>query len=160
MFFDRSLGWAAKKKQRILRRRIPSERNGEHSGHLQGMTLPSWSWVGWYGAVDLFGHDVPGTMDVSFRENTIPITTWYTSNSLAGARRRITFTWYKDRDTSNTKEPLPSVQSLGNEDISQCMQVQRQRIPLLRQPLPRTRNAHPNTMPILRNDPCARLCPS
>lgn len=111
-FFDRSLGWAAQKKQRILHRRTCSERKGEHTGHFQGMALPSWSWVGWHGAVDLFGHAVPGALDAPFDENTIPITTWYTSNSLTGTRRRIRSTWYEHRDPSNTNEQLPSVQPL------------------------------------------------
>ena len=132
--FDRSLGWTAKEKKRTLRRRTCSNKNAGRTDHFQGMALPSWSWVGWYGNVDLLepegsrAYDLPSDGDMSFLftkpketiflEHTEPITTWYKNKSLTGDRRRIITKLIEDREAFENTDVQP-LSSPCNTNTSQ-----------------------------------------
>ncbi|ROV90227.1 hypothetical protein VMCG_10248 [Cytospora schulzeri] len=109
MFFERGLGW--RPKTVWLRRRTLSERPVED--RLSPSGLPSWSWIGWQGDINLCHYKEAYKLDKwePIIEETIPITEWYTSNSsnnLPEDRRRIRSTWFENRDTyKDLAQPLP-----------------------------------------------------
>ncbi|KAF5870962.1 putative heterokaryon incompatibility protein [Botrytis fragariae] len=112
MFFERGLGWRSSSEHLNIRRRNFSEYFGKDRPSQAG--LPSWSWVGWHGLVDIFGYGEAALISVriNWSEETIPITEWYTSQSssdLPENRRRITSTWFENRDKyKDFAKPLPS----------------------------------------------------
>ncbi|KAI1744308.1 heterokaryon incompatibility protein-domain-containing protein [Xylaria scruposa] len=86
--FDRFLGWHPYWGHTNLQRRVRSDRP---SDTLIGPSeLPSWSWVGWQGLIDVYhSYDATHFNSRSSRiAETIPIVTWYTSDSPKGIRRR------------------------------------------------------------------------
>lgn len=99
MLFERALGWSPYWRFTNLRRRTS---NNVH--------LPSWSWMGWQGMVDVGRHEAmrinPLVSDI---QETIPITEWYTSQTPAGSPlRRIRSTWFENRDSyKDFTRPLP-----------------------------------------------------
>ena len=101
MFFDRALGWRSNWLGSTLKRRNPSNRPKDSL--LSVPNLPSWSWIGWRGEV---GFDCREASRVDFKdlsdiiaEETIPITTWHTSDAPSGSPvRRIRSTWFENRD--------------------------------------------------------------
>ncbi|KAL6924154.1 hypothetical protein FSST1_001428 [Fusarium sambucinum] len=111
MMFERGLGWKPWLYSINLERRVQSSRPQEIQ--LKPSGLPSWSWIGWSGSVD------PGYNEATLLargydalEETTPITEWYTGHSPTDPpqlRRRITSTWYKDRNSYKdfTKPLLP-----------------------------------------------------
>lgn len=113
MFFDRALGWCAADD---LRRRKPSGRPvKDQLPHPLGK-LPSWSWAGWQGRIsdgrleptELF--EIGSWVNHGAVEETIPITCWFTSHSSEGAAlRKISSTWYENRDSryKDPARPLP-----------------------------------------------------
>lgn len=99
MFFHRALAWRPQWPFTELQHRTPSDRPRESqllSGH-----LPSWSWVGWKGLVNLGQeagriNDIAGTI-----EETYPMVEWYTASSptaSASERRCIRSNWYEHRE--------------------------------------------------------------
>ncbi|KAI1751933.1 heterokaryon incompatibility protein-domain-containing protein [Xylaria castorea] len=86
--FDRFLGWHPFWGHTKLQRRVRSDRP---SDSLIGPSeLPSWSWVGWDGLIDIgtrydATHFNPRSSRIA---ETIPIVTWYTSESPTGPERR------------------------------------------------------------------------
>lgn len=111
MFFERGLGWSPYWFHTDIRRRIPSERPADK--RLSQSELPSWSWIGWQGMVNPFGHGEAARINdrSNWIEETFPITQWYTSNSPSDPpenRRRIRPTWFENRDTyKDMEKPLP-----------------------------------------------------
>lgn len=90
MLFERALGWGPFWKFTNLRQRTSSN-----------VHLPSWSWIGWQGMVDIGRHEAmriyPRVSDI---QETIPITEWYTSKTPTGSPlRRIRSTWFENRDS-------------------------------------------------------------
>ncbi|KAF7923143.1 uncharacterized protein EAE98_007848 [Botrytis deweyae] len=112
MFFERGLGWYPYWNDRNIRRRNFSERFGKDRPSRAG--LPSWSWVGWHGNLDIFrcGEAARIVGNPCRIEETIPITEWYTSKSssdLPENRRRIRSTWFENRDNNKDfAKPLPT----------------------------------------------------
>ncbi|KAF7948051.1 uncharacterized protein EAE97_003462 [Botrytis byssoidea] len=112
MFFERGLSWSPFWNQTNIRRRKFSENFGKNRPSQAG--LPSWSWVGWHGFIDIIlsGEAAPVNDRCNRIEETIPITEWYTSNSssdLPENRRRIRSTWFENRDKyKDFAKPLPS----------------------------------------------------
>ncbi|KAJ8065092.1 hypothetical protein OCU04_005805 [Sclerotinia nivalis] len=112
MFFERGLGWSPYWNHTNTRRRNFSERFGKDRPSQAG--LPSWSWVGWHGLLNLFGYGEAARINdiQNWIEETIPITEWYTSKSssdLPENRRRIRSTWFENRDKyKDFAKPLPS----------------------------------------------------
>ena len=111
MFFERGLGWKPFWRHTNLRRRKPSGRSAESQLSPALSALPSWSWVGWQGLVDLSTYGEAAR--INSRENkieeTTPITEWYTSSRPSGApKRRIRPTWLENRDAwKDFSRPLP-----------------------------------------------------
>ena len=115
-FFDVALSWQhhhdpMSDGSEELKRRIISEYPDRAMKRITG--FPSWSWTTWEGPIE-FGLQEAG--EASDQENqyrevheTRPITSWYTSSELDGtARRRISSTWYIDRENSKDRSlPLP-----------------------------------------------------
>ncbi|KAG6357659.1 hypothetical protein INS49_013538 [Diaporthe citri] len=97
MFFDAALLWHP---GGDLTRRIPIETGKRYKFAKE--ILPSWSWVGWQGEIDFRGWNTgndfvagcSGWMGSS-RQQTSPVTTWYTSNDASGTseKRRIETPW-------------------------------------------------------------------
>lgn len=108
MMFDRALGWTPYWGHTELRRRKPSD--PPIINRLPSSALPSWSWVGWQGLVNMGHGEAARINDRSPREEeTFPITEWYTSNSPIGSsRRKIKSSWFENRDAfKSITEPLP-----------------------------------------------------
>ncbi|TLS26079.1 hypothetical protein PpBr36_06884 [Pyricularia pennisetigena] len=110
MFFDRVLGWKPYYAHVNLLRRTASKRPEEN--RLSPAGLPSWSWIGWQGLVSCAdGEATKISSEATRREETIPITKWYTGPSPKtppSKRQRIRSTWFEDRDSyKNTTKPLP-----------------------------------------------------
>lgn len=106
--FDRFLGWRPHFGHTALQRRVRSDRPKD--ALLGPSELPSWSWVGWQGIVD------PGARydATSFNshspdiDETILITTWYTSATPTGPKRKITPTFLKNIPKYKVpSDPLP-----------------------------------------------------
>ncbi|KAF7877091.1 uncharacterized protein EAF02_008311 [Botrytis sinoallii] len=112
MFFERGLGWSPLWNHSNIRRPKFSERFGKDRPSRAG--LPSWSWVGWHGLIDIFicGEAARINGDPRRIEETIPITEWYTSkssNDLPENRRRIRSTCFENRDNNKDfAKPLPT----------------------------------------------------
>ena len=109
MFFDRALAWRPYWPHTEIQRRIQSDR--PELARLPHSHLPSWSWIGWKGMVDL-GHEASRINDgESSIEETYPITDWYTAISPTAEpseRRRIHSKWYENREAwRKTKMQLP-----------------------------------------------------
>lgn len=107
MFFDHALAWSPYWSFTKLRRRTPSNR--PEKTQLQASALPSWSWLGWQGSFSLHYGEAARINDRQYQMlETIPITDWYTSNSIDGPRRRIRSTWFENRDSfKDLTKPLP-----------------------------------------------------
>lgn len=108
MHFDRSLGWRPYFDNTNLRRRVQSNRPSNN--RLSSLSLPSWSWVGWQGLVSGGSHEAARINDrMSFVEETITITEWYTSSSPNGSPlRRTKSIWFENRDNfKDFTQPLP-----------------------------------------------------
>lgn len=97
MFFDAALLWHP---GGDLTRRVPVETGKRYK--FANEILPSWSWVGWQGEVDFRGWHTGNDFVAgcsgwigSSRQQTSPVTTWYTSNDASGAaeKRRIEVAW-------------------------------------------------------------------
>lgn len=102
MFFDAALLWHSRGD---LKRRVPIETGKRY--RFANDCLPSWSWVGWQGEVDFRGwytgnEFVAGCISWIrlSRQQTAPVTTWYTSNDASGGaeKRRIEVAWSTWRD--------------------------------------------------------------
>ncbi|TGO43108.1 hypothetical protein BHYA_0003g00620 [Botrytis hyacinthi] len=112
MFFERGLGWSSFWEYSNLRRRKFSENFGKDRPSQAG--LPSWSWVGWRGLLNLSMYGEAARINDRLHriEETISITEWYTSKSpsdLPENRRRIRSTWFENRDNyKDFAKPLPS----------------------------------------------------
>ncbi|KAK8232554.1 heterokaryon incompatibility protein-domain-containing protein [Phyllosticta capitalensis] len=111
--FERGLGWKPLAITKGLRRRKPSNRPEKH--RLQPSGLPSWSWIGWSGLVDvgLTSIEAVRMSDVTEElSETIPITKWYTGGSPReppSRRRRIKSTWFETRESrKDFSKPLPA----------------------------------------------------
>ncbi|KAF6796380.1 hypothetical protein CSOJ01_13229 [Colletotrichum sojae] len=110
MLFEAALSWKPKGWCTNLRRRTFSKRPG--SSQLHPCYLPSWSWIGWKGPVDI-GMDEAGPAHIRNDKikETIPITTWYACNSPKPSglgKRRIDNSWFRDRETyKDFERPLP-----------------------------------------------------
>ncbi|KAI1485568.1 heterokaryon incompatibility protein-domain-containing protein [Biscogniauxia mediterranea] len=86
MFFDLALGWRPDKLSN-LRRRVPSSRPAKE--RLGPSELPSWSWVGWQGGIEI-------TTQEAIRAN------------LNSPARRIHSTWFENRESfKDLTKPLP-----------------------------------------------------
>ncbi|KAG8166963.1 hypothetical protein KVR01_002652 [Diaporthe batatas] len=117
MFFDRSLGWMPREGNTDLRRRTSSQSGQtERESDTSMAILPSWSWLGWEGEVQLTNNFWGGAEAIRYSygsweiEETIPTTTWYTSSEAhGGTMRRIRSTWYGNRDSlyKDDRRPLP-----------------------------------------------------
>lgn len=124
MFFERGLGWRPGRDCTDLRRRTLSERPVEN--RLSPSGLPSWSWIGWQGWVDLYpGGEASRIVDARCII-TIPVTEWYTSKSPSDPlenRRRISSTWFENRDRYNDlAQPLPPGWSRHDASVtSRCV---------------------------------------
>lgn len=110
LFFDRALAWKAQWGHINLWRRTPSGRPA--GNQLYPAYLPSWSWVGWEGLVNIGSEAARINHLESTIEETIPITQWYTGDSPTAAissHRKIRSQWYDNREfwKSNT-DPLPA----------------------------------------------------
>ncbi|KAL5344002.1 heterokaryon incompatibility protein-domain-containing protein [Aspergillus crustosus] len=98
MLFDAALSWSPLGHFSDLRRRRVSGRSGDN--RLADSGLPSWSWIGWQGGIVLGENETfqfqRGATKI---QETVPIATWYTSESPRGsARRRIQSTWFEERN--------------------------------------------------------------
>ncbi|KAI1865308.1 uncharacterized protein JN550_008356 [Neoarthrinium moseri] len=110
MFFDRALGWEPSFGDTNLRRRDPSKRPKHEQ--LLSDSLPSWSWIGWQGLVEIGSE----ASEIDHRqwglEETIPVTEWYTGHSPDTPRtsqRRIRSFWYENRELwKNPETALPA----------------------------------------------------
>lgn len=112
MFFDVALLWQPASD---LKRRVPVETGKRY--RFANDYLPSWSWVGWQGAVDFedwyAGNDFvagcSGWLGNS-RQKISPVTSWYTSNDASGVaeKRKIEVAWSTWRDRyRNPASKLP-----------------------------------------------------
>ncbi|KAK8241455.1 heterokaryon incompatibility protein-domain-containing protein [Phyllosticta capitalensis] len=112
MFFERGLCWRSEEPEINLWRRSPSDRQEDERLHPSG--LPSWSWIGWSGKVNI-GNFPPEAGRILFMRmgvtETIPITQWYTGASPLDAprgRRKIRSTWFENREKyKGSAKPLP-----------------------------------------------------
>ncbi|KAI0536637.1 heterokaryon incompatibility protein-domain-containing protein [Xylaria digitata] len=104
--FDRFLGWHPFWGHTNLQRRV---RSGRPSDALLGPSeLPSWSWVGWQGLIDI-GTRYDATnfnARCSSIAETIPIVTWYTSESPTDHKRR--------KITPTFLENIPKFKEVGD----------------------------------------------
>ncbi|KAF6817070.1 hypothetical protein CMUS01_12164 [Colletotrichum musicola] len=110
MLFEAALSWRPTGQYTNLRRRAPSNR--PDSSQLHPSHLPSWSWIGWKGLVDVGMEEVgPAHVRHAQIRETMPITTWYASDSpkpSASGKRRIDSSWFRDRETyKDFERPLP-----------------------------------------------------
>ncbi|OBS29575.1 hypothetical protein FPOA_03513 [Fusarium poae] len=119
MFFEHSLGWRRPWWYKEgLRRRVVSGRPTKNQFAFSG--LPSWSWLGWKGHVELRYQTavrvrsdyIPFSIDGRHRiEEAFPITEWYTSvyaSDPPQRRRRIRSTWFENRDRfKDFTKPIP-----------------------------------------------------
>lgn len=107
MLFDCALAWRPNEliRPNPLRRRTPSQRPIDEQLHPS--QLPSWSWVGWQGHIEI-GRFESAQYNESIQE-TIPITKWYTADSPTSEERRlIESTWFTNRQSyKNPDTPLP-----------------------------------------------------
>lgn len=112
MFLDAALLWHPGGN---LTRRVPTQTGKRYK--FANDFLPSWSWVGWQGEVDFSGWysgndfvaGCSGRIGIS-RQQTSPVTTWYTSNDASGMseKRRIEVEWSTWRDRyKSTANKLP-----------------------------------------------------
>ncbi|RYO26195.1 hypothetical protein AA0111_g8166 [Alternaria arborescens] len=103
MFFHRALAWTPFWRHTELELRKLSDR--PRQDQLPGGQLPSWSWVGWKGLVNL-GEEASRINDrCRTIEETYPMVEWYTASSptLSGSkRRRIHSNWYEHREEWKT----------------------------------------------------------
>lgn len=112
MFFKRGLGWSPFRTDTNVRRRNFSKRFKKDRPSQAG--LPSWSWVGWHGLLDIFAYGEAARINdrQNVIEEAIPITKWYTSNSSSDFpenRRRIRSTWFENRGNyKDFAKPLPT----------------------------------------------------
>ncbi|RBR23801.1 uncharacterized protein FIESC28_03417 [Fusarium coffeatum] len=108
MFFEDSLGWRVWVNN--LQRRKSSGRPAEDQFTSSG--LPSWSWLGWKGAVILRRQSAMEVTLADTIQEAFPITEWYTSDIPFGPpeqRRRIRSTWYEKRNTfKDLSKPMPA----------------------------------------------------
>lgn len=97
MFFEAALSWRPQWEHTDLRRRETSD--NPDPGQLRPFALPSWSWVGWEGLVDISQYEAgPANPRASSMKETFPITTWYTCDSpTASEKRRIRSSWFETR---------------------------------------------------------------
>lgn len=109
MFFEQCLGWQPVDGYVNLKRRIPSTRPA--ALRLPCSDLPSWSWVGWQGPVEIKPDAAqidPAWYEIS---ETYPITVFYcgqSPNEPPSKRRMIKSTWYTQRaDRKDFTKPLP-----------------------------------------------------
>ncbi|KPM35716.1 hypothetical protein AK830_g10867 [Neonectria ditissima] len=107
MQFDRCLGWKPYWGFTNLERRVKSDRPPE--SRLTPSDLPSWSWIGWQGLLNVASETARINTRKDWIEETTPVTDWYTSSSAKGShRRRIHSTWYEDREKNKDfTKPLP-----------------------------------------------------
>lgn len=108
MFFDAALSWRPQRKDTSLRRRVPSNRHD--LSRLHPCHLPSWSWIGWEGCVDVGRFEAgPARPWSHWIKETFPITTWYTCDSpSASHKRRIRSSWFENREAyKDFDKPLP-----------------------------------------------------
>ncbi|GJC87381.1 hypothetical protein ColLi_10219 [Colletotrichum liriopes] len=114
MFLDAALLWQP---AGDLVRREPVETSTNHDG-ISNSHLPTWSWVGWQGQLDFAGwatgNDFVAACSgwiATSRQQTFPITTWYTSADSSGrtGKRQIDVEWAVWRDRYRGPGiPLPS----------------------------------------------------
>jgi hypothetical protein len=104
MFFDVALLWEA---QSLLKRRVPQLSVGPNS------SLPSWSWMGWHGAVNLRGWN--SGADYIFDANiaslrTVSLVQWYAHNKDKISTRDINCSWsnYRDSCIASSRTKIPS----------------------------------------------------
>lgn len=113
MFFDVAMLWHATSD---LVRRVPVETGKRY--RFANDCLPSWSWVGWQGAVDFrdwhAGNDFVAICSgrLGFSQQRIsPVTVWYTSSDASGSseKRRIEVAWstWRDRHRDPASELPP-----------------------------------------------------
>ncbi|KAL6705473.1 hypothetical protein ACN47E_006738 [Coniothyrium glycines] len=97
MFFDRALAWTPYWPHTEAKRRITSDESaGTHSDL---GNLPSWSWVGWQGLVNLGKESSRVNDRVNTLQETTPIVNWYTASSPSSLeRRRIRPYWFENRE--------------------------------------------------------------
>lgn len=108
MFFEAALSWRPQWKISSLRRRVPSDRHD--LGRLHPCHLPSWSWIGWEGYVDIGRFEAgPARPWSDWIKETFPITTWYTCDSPTSPhKRRIRSSWFENREAyKDFEKPLP-----------------------------------------------------
>ncbi|KAI0112106.1 heterokaryon incompatibility protein-domain-containing protein, partial [Nemania sp. FL0031] len=108
--FDRFLGWHPYWGHTSLRRRVRSDRPKDTI--IGPSELPSWSWMGWHGLINISdSYDATNFNSRCSRiAETIPIVTWYTSESPTGSqRRKITPTFLeKIPEYKKARDSLPS----------------------------------------------------
>lgn len=98
MFFDQALGWRPHRGPSNLRRRVQSSRPPEEQ--LTPSDLPSWSWIGWDGEIQISTDEAIRMYGYREMEETIPVTEWYTCRDPYHApRKRIHSTWFENRET-------------------------------------------------------------
>ncbi|XPT00690.1 hypothetical protein M3J09_009841 [Ascochyta lentis] len=99
MFFHRALAWGPYWPHTELQRRTPSDR--PRSVQLPPGHLPSWSWIGWEGSLNL-GAEAGRINDICSKiEETYPMFEWHTASSPTASmpeRRRIRSNWYEHRE--------------------------------------------------------------
>lgn len=108
MFFEAALSWRPHWEHTNLRRRVRSE--SPNPGQLRPCILPSWSWIGWEGLVDISQFEAgPANPSAWWMKETIPITTWYTCDSPTTPQtRKIRSSWFETREVyKDFKKPLP-----------------------------------------------------
>ncbi|KAK7416525.1 hypothetical protein QQX98_005129 [Neonectria punicea] len=107
MQFDRCLGWRPYWGFTNLERRVKSDRPPE--SRLTPSGLPSWSWVGWQGLVNVAQETGRINPRVDRIEETTLVTDWYTSNSPQALHlRRIRSVWYENREyNKDCTNPMP-----------------------------------------------------
>ncbi|KAI1429617.1 heterokaryon incompatibility protein-domain-containing protein [Xylaria sp. FL1777] len=105
--FDRFLGWHPYWGHTNLERRVRSDRPSD--ALLGPSELPSWSWVGWEGLIDMgirYNATYFNERSSSIAE-TIPIVTWYTGNSPTDYKRR--------KITPTFLENIPKFKEVGDD---------------------------------------------
>ncbi|TQW00137.1 heterokaryon incompatibility protein [Cordyceps javanica] len=120
MFFDQCLSWGPYWGSTNLKRRVSSTRSANDK--LTPCDLPSWSWIGWQGLVNINDDAArinPRNYDI---QETYPTTVWYCGQSPTTApsmRRRIRSTWYDQRTgRKDFNQPLP--EGWTRHSISTC----------------------------------------
>lgn len=111
MLFDYALGWRYNiLEMGELRRRKHSQK--QNASQLHPSRLPSWSWIGWQGSVNVWADETVRIMpDWNRIQETFPITEWYTAdtpNATVSERRLIRSTWFTNRERyKDPNTPLP-----------------------------------------------------